>query len=94
MNEARGQRIEGRRALAPIHQRFPEAMAMAMRSYRANPKSGERRSLREISAELEKAGHVMTSKYRKQVQPRRPPGIDPHLHVRPITHVSRMGARR
>jgi hypothetical protein len=30
----------------------------------------ERRSLREISAELEKAGHVMTSKYRKQMQPR------------------------
>jgi hypothetical protein len=42
---------------------------MAKRLYRANP-NGERRSLRESSAELEKAGHVMTSKYRKQVQPR------------------------
>jgi DNA invertase Pin-like site-specific DNA recombinase len=70
MSEARGDRIEGRPALAPLHQRFPEAVAMAKRLYRANPKSGERRSLREISAELEKAGHLMTSKYRKQVQPR------------------------
>jgi hypothetical protein len=69
-SEARGERIEGRPALAPLHQRFPEAVAMAKRLYRANPKSGERRSLREISAEREKAGHVMMSKYRKQLQPR------------------------
>ena len=35
-----------------------EAVAMARRLRRANPKSGERRSLRRISAELAAAGHL------------------------------------
>jgi hypothetical protein len=39
MSEARGERIEGRPALVPLHQRFPEAVAMAKRLYRANPKA-------------------------------------------------------
>ena len=39
---------------------------MAKRLYRANPKSGERRSLRKISAELERAGYVMLSQYRNK----------------------------
>jgi DNA invertase Pin-like site-specific DNA recombinase len=62
----KGHRIEGRPSLAPLHQRFPEAVAMAKRLHRANPKSGVRRSLREISAELAKAGHVMASQYRNK----------------------------
>src|SRR5262249_4349177 len=65
-SQEKGHRIEGRPSLAPLLQRFPEAVAMAKRLYRANPKSGERRSLREISAELEKAGHVMDSQYRNK----------------------------
>jgi hypothetical protein len=35
-----------------------EAIAMARRLRRASPKTGERRSLRKISAELEKAGYL------------------------------------
>jgi len=65
-SKEKGHRIEGRPSLAPLHQRFPEAVAMAKRLYRANPKSGERRSLREISAELAKAGYVMASQYRNK----------------------------
>ena len=42
------------------------AVAMAKRLYRANPKNGERRSLREISAELAKAGLVMATQYRNK----------------------------
>jgi hypothetical protein len=38
---------------------------LAKRLHRASPKAGKRRSLRAISRELEKAGHVMTGKYRK-----------------------------
>jgi hypothetical protein len=65
-SQEKGRRIEGRPTLAPLHQRFPEAVAMAKRLYRANPKSGMRRSLREISAELAKAGHVMANQYRNK----------------------------
>ena len=35
----------------------PEVGAEAKRLHRANPKTGERRSLRQISAELAKLGH-------------------------------------
>ena len=70
MSEAKGARIEGRPALPPLHERFPEAVVLAKRLHRASPKTGKRRTLREISAELERAGHVMTSKYRKQELPR------------------------
>ena len=65
-SQKKGRRIEGRPTVAPLHQRFPEAVAMAKRLYRANPKSGLRRSLREISAELAKVGHVMASQYRNK----------------------------
>ena len=54
----KGARIEGRPALEPLWK--------AKRLHRANPKSGERRSLREISAELARAGHVMVSQYRNK----------------------------
>ena len=70
LSEAQGARIEGRPALPPLHERFPEAVALAKRLHRASPKTGKRRSLREISLALQKAGHVMTGKYRKQAQPR------------------------
>jgi DNA invertase Pin-like site-specific DNA recombinase len=52
---AEGHRVEGRRPLAETH---PEAVALAKRLRRANPKSGERRSLRRISAELAAEGHL------------------------------------
>lgn len=50
-----GQKVEGRRPLSETH---PEATAMAKRLRRASPKTGERRSLRKIAAELAKAGHT------------------------------------
>lgn len=50
-----GRRIEGRKGHAI---ESPEAVAMAKRLFRRNPKTGERRSLREIAAELAAAGHV------------------------------------
>ena len=56
--------------LPPLHERYPEAVALAKRLRRANPKTGARRSFREISAELAKAGHVMAAKYRKAAEPR------------------------
>jgi DNA invertase Pin-like site-specific DNA recombinase len=62
----KGARIEGRPALEPLWKRYPDAVRMAKRLHRANPKSGERRSLREISAELARAGHVMVSQYRNK----------------------------
>ena len=36
----------------------PEAVALAKRLHRASPKTGERMSLRRISAALQEAGHV------------------------------------
>ena len=52
---ALGRRVEGRKPHAEV---VPEAVAMAKRLYRRNPKTGDRRSLREISAELAAAGHL------------------------------------
>ncbi len=54
--EGRKHRVE--RLDAEGAQKFADAVAMAKRLRRANPKTGERRSLREIAAELEKAGHL------------------------------------
>lgn len=51
----RGERVEGR---TPAHELYPEAVAEAKRLRRASPKNGERRSFREISAVLAKAGLV------------------------------------
>jgi hypothetical protein len=53
-----------------LHERFPEAVMLAERLHRASPKKSERMSQREISAVLAKAGHVMSSKYRKATAPR------------------------
>jgi hypothetical protein len=41
-------------------------LPLAKRLYRANPKSGARHSLREISAEQAKAGYFMGSQYRNK----------------------------
>jgi len=54
--EGRKHRIE--RLGADDAEKFAEAVAMAKRLRRASPKTGERRSLREIAAELEAAGHL------------------------------------
>ncbi len=50
-----GCRIEGRKGFAVTN---PEAVALAKRLRRASPKTGERRSLRDISALLAEAGHL------------------------------------
>ena len=48
-------KCEGRK---PLAEQFPEAVAMAKRLRRASPKTGERMSLRRISAELAASGHL------------------------------------
>ncbi len=48
-------KCEGRKAHAEIN---PDAVALAKRLRRANPKTGERMSLRDFSAELKAAGYV------------------------------------
>jgi DNA invertase Pin-like site-specific DNA recombinase len=48
-----GRRIEGRKPTL-----MGDALAMARRLRRRNPKNGERRSLRDIAAELAEAGHL------------------------------------
>lgn len=55
---ASGAKVEGRKSYL---ERDPGIVALAKRLYRRNPRTGERRSLREISAELERAGYVATS---------------------------------
>ena len=55
---------------SPLHIRFPEAVRLAKRLHRANPVTGQRRSLRKISAELAAAGHKMARKYRGSEVPR------------------------
>jgi hypothetical protein len=49
---------------APLHERYPEAVRMAKRLHRANPVTGQRRSLRKITDELAAAGHLTGAKYR------------------------------
>jgi DNA invertase Pin-like site-specific DNA recombinase len=49
---------------APLHERYPDAVRMAKRLYRANPVTGKRRSLRKIAKELAGAGHHNTAQYR------------------------------
>jgi len=51
----RGERVEGR---TPAHVLYPNAVAEAKRLRRASPKTGERRSFRDISGMLAKAGLV------------------------------------
>jgi DNA invertase Pin-like site-specific DNA recombinase len=50
-----GEKVGGRKSHA---ERSPEAVALAKRLRRANPKTGRRLSFREISAKLEEAGHL------------------------------------
>jgi hypothetical protein len=47
-------KCEGRKSHAELR---PEVVAKAKRQHRASPKTGERRSLRKISAELERLGY-------------------------------------
>ena len=51
-------KCEGRKALAEMH---PAVVREAKRLGRANPKSGERRSLRKIAAELAKIGDALAA---------------------------------
>ena len=48
-------KVEGRKSHA---EKRPDVVIMAKRLYRANPTTGERRSLRDISADLKAAGYV------------------------------------
>ncbi|SFG96758.1 Site-specific DNA recombinase [Palleronia marisminoris] len=50
-----GRRVEGRKPVPA------EVVSEAKRLYRANPKTGKRRTLRAISGELERLGHVAPS---------------------------------
>jgi DNA invertase Pin-like site-specific DNA recombinase len=52
---AAGQKCEGRKSRAEM---APDAVALAKRLYRRHPKTGQRRSLREIARLLTEAGHV------------------------------------
>jgi len=64
-----GQKVEGRKSFAEMAAAAAEkgdlrpmdALTMARRLRRANPKSGERRSLRDIAAQLAKAGHLSST---------------------------------
>ena len=53
--ENKNGKCEGRK---PLAEQFPKAVATARRLRRASPKTGERMSLRKISAELAAAGHL------------------------------------
>src|SRR5215204_3789044 len=52
---ATGVKVEGRKSHAELR---PEVVTTAKRLHRASPKTGKRRSLREIAAELARMGHV------------------------------------
>jgi len=47
--------VEGRKSHAELR---PDVVALAKRLHRASPKTGKRRSLREIAAELARSGHM------------------------------------
>ena len=51
---ATGVKVEGRKGLAETR---PELVALAKRLYRKSPKTGERRSPREIADELARQGY-------------------------------------
>jgi DNA invertase Pin-like site-specific DNA recombinase len=52
---ATGRKVEGRKSHAEVN---PEAVELAKKLRRASPKTGKRRSLRQISAELAAAGYL------------------------------------
>jgi DNA invertase Pin-like site-specific DNA recombinase len=66
---AAGRKVEGRKGFAEMaaiaaaknDRRLLDALAMAKRLRRANPKTGERRSLRDIATALAKAGHISST---------------------------------
>src|SRR4051794_22139731 len=62
-SERLGRRVEGRKGYADTK---PELIREAKRLYRRNPRTGERRSLREIAAELETLGFTTTEGRRFQ----------------------------
>jgi DNA invertase Pin-like site-specific DNA recombinase len=62
---ATGEKVEGRKSRLErsaddptVAQQLTNAVALAKRLHRANPKTGERLSLRKISAKLAEAGHL------------------------------------
>jgi hypothetical protein len=55
---------------APLYERYPDALRMAKRPYRANRVTGKRRSLRKIAAELATASHLNTPQCRGSSEPR------------------------
>ncbi len=52
---ATGAKVEGRKSRTELR---PDVVSLAKRLHRASPKTGKRRSLREIAAELARAGHI------------------------------------
>src|SRR4051812_47505790 len=52
---ATGAKVEGRKSHAELR---PDAVTLAKRLHRAPPKTGKRRSVREIATELAHAGHL------------------------------------
>ena len=56
--EGRKSRLERLKSDPEAVERLHEAAALAKRLHRASPKTGKRRSLREISQQLEDAGYL------------------------------------
>ena len=52
---ATGMKVEGRKSHAELR---PDVVSMAKRLHRASPKTGKRRSLRAIAAELARTGYL------------------------------------
>jgi DNA invertase Pin-like site-specific DNA recombinase len=52
---ATGAKVEGRKSRTELR---PDVVSLAKRLHRASPKTGKRRSLREIAVELAQAGHI------------------------------------
>ena len=52
---ASGAKVEGRKSHAELR---PDVVTLAKRLHRASPKTGKRRSLREVATELARAGHL------------------------------------
>jgi len=71
---ALGQKCEGRKSIAESR---PEVVELAKKLYRQNPRTGERRSAKEIGEELAKAGHrTSTGRAFAPTQVRRMLGLD------------------
>ena len=77
-------KVEGRKSHA---EKRPDVVLMAKRLYRANPKTGERRSFRDVSEQLAKFGFVGVSgkPYHAQSIKRMVEGDRPAKAQRPST---------